>query len=136
MLAPVGAFGDPAAEEVDFGGGEGGFVGARRGHEEGGLGGGDAGEEFGFGGVAGRDDGEGAFAVIEAQVGHAGGGVGAVATDALVRQEGEDVAAEVDRLGGEGSEEHKKKAAHDPHGAAQSALPEWWNPAKSCSIRS
>ena len=66
-----------------------------------GVGGGDAAVEFTFVGLAGDDDGA-AFAVcfwldVEAEVSLALGGVGAVALETMVREDGANVAIEFDR---------------------------------------
>jgi hypothetical protein len=52
---------------------------------------------------------------LKAQVGHAGGGVGAVAAETGVGHDGADVAIEADRLlrgGREGEADYDEKAAH------------------------
>jgi hypothetical protein len=79
-----------------------------RGHDLVGVGGENAGDEFALFGIAGDDrsvagtgGGEGGVADVEAEFAFAGGGVGAVAVVAVFREDGLDVAAEVDFSGRE-----------------------------------
>ena len=105
MFLPGRALVDPELQFGDLGGGE-GFVRSLGRHAARGSGGGDALVEEAVGGLAGDDGGavfaelEGGFLVVEAEVGHAGVGVGAVALEAVVGEEGADFALEVDSRGG------------------------------------
>lgn len=100
-----GAFVDPAFEGGDFGGSETGDFRVGRGHHFFVVVADDAEDEFTVGALAGDDHGgavfraEGAFLGVEAELGLAAFFVGAVAMVALVREDGLDVATEVDRRG-------------------------------------
>ncbi len=101
------AFLDPATEERALGVVE-GLVGIRRRHDVVGIGGGDAAPEFTGIGVTGFEGdttilagSEGAFGGIESQTGLAMFGVEAVAGEAMVGEDGSDVAVELERGGGE-----------------------------------
>jgi hypothetical protein len=98
----LGALLDPAADEGALGVVE-GLVGIRRRHDVVGICGGDATPEFAGIGVTGFESdatvlvgGEGAFGGIETETGLAMLGVKAVAGEALVGEEGADVAVELD----------------------------------------
>ena len=131
MGLPFCALFDPAAEGFDFGGGEGG-LGVFGWHPLRVVGGGDAGEEDAGGGVA-FDDGVAGFAgrtaseigfgegfAVEAEGDFFGGGVGAVADEALVGEDGADIpikleAIEFDRLGSEGLGEYEQERSATEH---------------------
>ncbi len=91
------------------------------GHAEGFVLGGDAADDFGMVGVAGDEgvlgvaefDGIAGFGV-EAEFGFTIGGVGAVAGEAFVGEDGADVAVELDGLGGEREREEEKNAYAAP----------------------
>lgn len=119
MLAPFGALLDPELESSDFGGGEGRLVGGNGRHELARVGGGDAGHEAAGSGIAGDDggtgvggagaaDGGGGVPEVEPEAGHASAGVLSVATEALVREDGQDLTAEVHRLRRQGGETSKE----------------------------
>ena len=109
-VGPVGfvgsTFGDPLGEEGFLGWGE-GFVGIRGWHEFVRVGVGEPGDEFAGGGVAGDDGGftgfggfEGGVADVEAETAFAVIGVGSVAVEAVVGEDGADVAVIAERGGG------------------------------------
>src|SRR4051812_40648060 len=103
MTLPFRALLDPFADGGDLGVGEGGASLWRR-HAGRFIRGADAGEEAAVGRVAGADDvvrgalGEEPFVGIEPEVGDAALVVGAVACEAVVRENGADVAVEIDGL--------------------------------------
>ena len=107
----VGTGGDPAPQQVHLAVGE-PFPGARRGHDEIGVGGGDPGEQGACRRIAGNDRrmtaeiGLGTGCHVEPQAAVAPslprGGIGAVATQAAVRQERLDLAAERRAFGASG----------------------------------
>jgi hypothetical protein len=106
VFAPGGALFDPLGEEGDLGWGD-DFVEFRWRHDLVGVGGEDALEEGAFFGVTG-DDGDGAVVVgfgggfvVEAEAGFAFGFVGTVTEEAVFGEDGADLAAEVDGVGGE-----------------------------------
>ena len=111
MFGPLGAFGDPAAEEVLLRLGE--FaIRIGGGHDLLGIVAQDAEDEFARVGFAGDDGGEfgfsageGGVALVEAEAGFAVRGVGAVAVVAVLREDGLDVAIEADGRGRGGTGE-------------------------------
>ena len=126
MGLPFCALFDPAAEGFDFGGGEDG-LGVFGRHPLRVVGGGDAGEEDAGGGVAFD---YGVFAVsevgfgegfaVEAEGDFFGGGVGAVADEALVGEDGADVsiklqAIEFDGLACEGQGQYEQERGATEH---------------------
>ena len=126
MGLPFGALFDPAAEGFDFGGGEGG-LGVFGRHPLRVVGGGDAGEEDAGGGVA-FDYGVTGFAgctpaqigfgegfAVEAEGDFFGGGVGAVADEALVGEDGADVPVEFDGLACEGQGQYEQERSATEH---------------------
>ena len=101
MLLPFGALLHPPAHQVDFVGGERG-TGRGGGHAHRFVFGGDAANHFALAGIAG-DDGVAAAKVgggygfqVEAEFGFAVSRIGAMAGVALVREDGADVAIELD----------------------------------------
>ena len=101
MRLVLGAFGDPLLERFFLGGGE-LLVGFRRRHHRVGIGRVGARDERALGRLAG-DDGivlDGDFAFVEAEVGLAGGAVGAVAGEAVLREDRADVAVVLELVGG------------------------------------
>ncbi len=107
VLLPGGALGDPAGEDLLLLGGD-LLVRLRRGHDARGVLMPDALENEAGGRLAGHDGrallarGEGAFAGIEAQVGHAGGTVRAVAVEAVIGENRAHLALEIDGRFGQG----------------------------------
>jgi hypothetical protein len=104
-------------EELLLSGGE-GFMRGGRGHELG-AGGFDALDDEGVFGVAGDDGGTGAagrggfVSQIEAETGHAGALVGAVAAEAGVGEDGADIAVETYfRVKGEAEEGEQPETTH------------------------
>ena len=120
VLLPGGALGDPAGEDLLLLGGD-FFVGLRRGHEARGVRVGDALEDEAGGGLAGDDGsalfarGEGAFAGIEAEVGHAGGAVRAVTVEAVIGKNRAHLALEVYWCFGQGESRGERDENDTPH---------------------
>ena len=110
VASPRGAFGDPAAEDVDLRRGQPRFVRVRRRHELVLVRGDDAFDERADLGLAGDERflGQGGLAHVEPELGLAVRFVLAVAAEAVVREDGEDVPAEAHglrRAGGQGERE-------------------------------
>lgn len=122
VFLPFGAVFDPGAQDFFFPGGE-LSSGFRRWHDVVGIITEDAEDDFAGVRVSGDDGGDavaGGFGLgfkVEAESGFAGGGVGAVAVKAGVREDGEDVAVKGDlgsaeRGGEDEKEEIGKKTEH------------------------
>jgi hypothetical protein len=125
-LAPPGPLVDPALDGVDLLGGQ-LAVGLRRRHPLVGVLGGQSADQLALAALAGDNDGlavadaEGPLLGVEAELGLAGLLVRAVAEEAVVRQDGQHVAAEVHRrVGGAGrqrDEGEEQQAGGSGHGA-------------------
>jgi hypothetical protein len=102
VLFPLGAFVDPLLDGGDLRGCERAACG-RRGHAALGIGVRDAEIDAAGFGFAGRECGERSLFGIQADAGHALAFVGAVASEAVVGEDGADLAVEVDGPGGEGT---------------------------------
>ena len=143
MLLVFATGSDPTVEDVLFRIGE-GFVGLGGRHDLLFVSGMDAVVDFAFLRFARRNGacaiviGGGTGKIVEPQLGLAGFFVGAVAMEALVRQDGLDIAVEIDRLrhrgmeargGGRhgkssGNEEQKRGSGHGVSGSGQNLPPE------------
>ena len=113
VLAPDGAFGDPAAEEVDLGGRQPRLVRLGRRHELVLVVGHDALDQGADVGLARHERllGQGRLPDVEPELGLAMRLVLAVAAETVIGEDGQDVPAEAHRLRREGGEDERQESA-------------------------
>ena len=118
MASPDGAFGDPAAEDVGLRRGQPRLVRVRRRHQLVLVGGDDAFDERADLGLAGDERflGQGGLAEVEAQLALAVRLILAVAAEAVVREDGQDVPAEAHGLRRDGGQGEREEGAEQRGG--------------------